>query len=113
MTLAKGRETRESPSRMDINLFLARTGYRKASWQHPVTDPSLAATFEHYIALAAAAEAACLDSVFVSDDFSCAVDLHNLYLTLQPRPAVRVAGSYQRWQSRVKHCNDRRRTIGA
>lgn len=25
MTLAEGRETRESPSRMHINLFLART----------------------------------------------------------------------------------------
>lgn len=49
MTLAKGRETRESPSRMHINLFLARMGYRKASWRHPAADPLSAATAEPYI----------------------------------------------------------------
>lgn len=49
MTLTKGWETRESPSRMHINLFLARTGYRKASWRHPATDPLSAATAEPYI----------------------------------------------------------------
>jgi FMN-dependent oxidoreductase (nitrilotriacetate monooxygenase family) len=70
---------------MHLNVFLAGTGHHEASWRHPAADPVLAATGEHYISLAETAERACLDSVFVADGLSVAVDLrHSMPRNFEP-----------------------------
>jgi N-acetyl-S-(2-succino)cysteine monooxygenase len=87
-----------TPSRhFHINLFLAGTGHHEASWRHPVADPASAATAEHYIALAVTAEKACIDSVFVADGLSRAIDIeHSMPRNFEPMTLLgAIAGRTQ------------------
>src|SRR6266545_2018845 len=70
---------------LHINLFMAGTGHHEASWRHPAADPGFAASAAHYITLAKVAEAAALDSVFLADGLSVAVDVrHGMPRNFEP-----------------------------
>jgi FMN-dependent oxidoreductase (nitrilotriacetate monooxygenase family) len=62
---------------MHLNLFLTGEGHHEAAWRHPLSDPSLSASAEHYLWQARTAEAAALESVFVADSLSAFVDIRH------------------------------------
>ncbi|WBC01097.1 LLM class flavin-dependent oxidoreductase [Micromonospora sp. WMMA1976] len=70
---------------LHVNLFLAGTGHHEGSWRHPLADSVGAASADHYIALAVAAEKACLDSIFIADGLCCAIDVeHSMPRNFEP-----------------------------
>ena len=57
-----------SPRRqLHLNLFLMGVGHHEAAWRHPRTDPANLSSLAHFQRLAATAEAAGFDSVFLAD----------------------------------------------
>ena len=57
-----------SPRRqLHLNLFLMGVGHHEAAWRHPRTDPSRLSDIRYFQQLAATAEAAAFDSVFLAD----------------------------------------------
>jgi len=52
---------------LHLNLFLMGVGHHEAAWRHPRTDPSRLSDIGHFQQLAATAEAAAFDSVFLAD----------------------------------------------
>ena len=55
------------PRQLHLNLFLMGVGHHEAAWRHPRTDPSRLSDIRHFQQLAATAEAAAFDSVFLAD----------------------------------------------
>ncbi|MFC1418630.1 LLM class flavin-dependent oxidoreductase [Streptacidiphilus cavernicola] len=52
---------------LHLNLFLMGVGHHEAAWRHPRTDPANLSSLAHFQRLAATAEAAAFDSVFLAD----------------------------------------------
>ena len=52
---------------LHLNLFLMGVGHHEAAWRHPRTDPSRLSDIRYFQELAATAEAAAFDSVFLAD----------------------------------------------
>ena len=52
---------------LHLNLFLMGVGHHEAAWRHPRTDPADLSSLAHFQRLAATAEAAGFDSVFLAD----------------------------------------------
>jgi FMN-dependent oxidoreductase (nitrilotriacetate monooxygenase family) len=60
-------ETAPSRRQLHLNLFLMGVGHHEAAWRHPRTDPADLSSLAHFQRLAATAEAAAFDSVFLAD----------------------------------------------
>ncbi|MDH6108725.1 FMN-dependent oxidoreductase (nitrilotriacetate monooxygenase family) [Kitasatospora sp. MAP12-15] len=56
-----------SRRQLHLNLFLMGVGHHEAAWRHPRTNPADLADIRHFQRLAATAEAAAFDSVFLAD----------------------------------------------
>ena len=56
-----------SRRQLHLNLFLMGVGHHEAAWRHPRTDPANLSSLAHFQRLAATAEAAAFDSVFLAD----------------------------------------------
>ena len=56
-----------SAKQMKLGAFLMSPGHHAAAWRHPLVKANLGASFEGYVELAKAAEAAKFDLIFVDD----------------------------------------------
>ena len=60
-------KTAPNRRQLHLNLFLMGVGHHEAAWRHPRTDPADLSSLAHFQRLAATAEAAAFDSVFLAD----------------------------------------------
>ncbi len=62
---------------LHINLFIQSRGHHEASWRHPQSAPRALTDIRYYQEMAAKAEAACFDSIFLADQLALADDVES------------------------------------